>query len=1691
MPRLSQSIAASCPDAVALLAPDRAPSSYADVARQIATAATHLRALGVRRNDRVALVLPDGPEALTAFLAVSEAAIAAPVNPALQQSEYEAHLAHVGATTLVTSLDPDSAPARAARALCLPIVRLIVDVEANAGVFSLEALTPVNAAADAGISDSADDVALLLTTSGTTSRPKVVPLTHAAISRSAAAIAASLQLTPSDRCFGVMPLFHVHGLIGGALASLAAGASVICPPGFDAPRFFAIFDELEPTWYTAVPTMHQAILARAPRHGALLDRRRLRLIRSCSAPLPASTREGLAQAFRAPVVEAYGMTEAAHQIASTPLPVNAAKAGSVGVATGTAIAILDVAASEPLAAGRTGEIVIQSPSLTAGYEGTSDANARAFVDGWFRTGDQGHLDDDGYLFITGRLKEIINCGGEKISPPEVDEALSAHAAVAQACSFALPDPRLGETVGAAVVLRPDAVCDERDLREFVARRLAPFKVPARIVFVAELPRTATGKVQRIGMAERLGLKAPSPVSAGSRPAIAAPVSARPTPLLHRLVKAIWCDVLDADDLRDDTTFFDAGGDSILAMQVLARVRDQLRVDVSVVALFENPTIAGLADVIARARTTPPPSAPASRTMRTTSTLSSAQQRVWFLHQWAPGDATYHDHAAWRVTGPLDRGAFERSLDAIVARHAILRTGFPETDGRPSAVTTDRCTIVVVHRTLASEPADTREATLQRLVTEEVSRPFDITRPPLVRGLTIELSPHEHVVVLTLHHLVCDGWSMAVLQREIGTVYAALRDRQAVDPGPLPMQYADYASLEDQWRQSAEHARQLSYWREHLAAPLPVLDLPTDRPRPAIRGFSAGTCRRTISPPRVARLRDAARAEGVTPFMLLLSAFATVLARYSRQDDLIVGTAIAGRTRADVEPLIGPFANTIALRVKFDGDPSFRDLLGRVRRETLDAYAYQRLPFDAIVDAIGVERRLDRPPLFQAFLNYRNLPARPAPFPGLLTRDYEVELPATVADVTLDVVDRGASGPDSGLDCRLDYDADLFDAEAMDRLLEQIELVLDDAVNDTTRLVADLRMMRAAEEQRVVTSWNETSRSFDRRCAHERVEAQARRTPDAIAVRCEEDAVTYRDLNGCANQLARRLVAAGAGAGTRVGIALRPSIDLIVAWLAVMKAGAAYVPLDPLQPARRLAAIHADTTPVAVITHSRDVDVTPYSASRVICVERDRGDIAAEPSDDLARPCSPDELFGIIHTSGSTGGPKGVVLSHRAVDNRLEWAGEALRLEADDRCLLSSSIAFDASITETFEALVAGASVVIAPCGLTDPSALIATITTQRVSVLSLVPSMLDVLVADPAFAACHSLRLIVVGGEALSTHLARATLAGLDVTIGNAYGPAETCVDVTWWFLNRHTLAELGDRPVPIGRPISNVRAYVLDAKRRPVPIGVPGELYIGGDCLADGYWQRPDLTEQAFVADPFGTTPGALMYRTGDLARHRHDGALLFLGRLDRQLKIRGVRVEAGEIEAALRAHHAVRDVAVIAATDTSRVIAYLVVAWPATAGAIPRDEWRRHLQDRVPAAMIPAAFVIVEAVPRTPGGKLDLRALPPPPALVATGVAAIGETPTQAAILEIWRDLLRTSAVGLDDDFFLFGGHSLLAMQVIARVRDRLGVTLSIRQLFEGPTVRQLSAAVASTGMHQPAPTPLGRVDRAAFRQSAARED
>jgi non-ribosomal peptide synthetase component F len=902
------------------------------------------------------------------------------------------------------------------------------------------------------------DVALVLHTSGTTSRPKLVPLTHANLCASAHHIGLTLGLNPNDRCLNVMPLFHIHGLVGAVLSTLAAGGSVVCTPGFYAPKFFEWMNEFRPTWYTAVPTMHQAVLARAAHNRDIIARCPLRFIRSSSSALPPQVMRELESEFGAPVIESYGMTEASHQMTSNPLPPHERKAGSVGVAAGPEVAIMDEA-GHLLPRGETGEIVIRGGNVTRGYENNPAANEQAFTDGWFRTGDQGVFDADGYLFITGRLKEIINRGGEKISPREVDEALMDHPAVAQAVTFAIPHTKLGEEVGAAVVLRPAASTTERELRRFAATRLADFKTPRRVLIVDDIPKGATGKLQRIGLAESLGLTALDDESSHEKADYVAPR----TPVEQALAE-IWGQVLGVERVGIHDHFFQLGGDSLLATQILSQVREVLLAELSFLNLMDAPTVAGMALAVAQSQIERTASSHeltmAPRANRHAAPLSYAQQRLWFLQQLEPGSTAYNRPAHLRLTGPLDVNVLEQSLNEMVRRHEILRTTFAVQAGQPVQVISPAQPLTVPVVDLCDLPESEQEAQIRRLHREQTRQPFDLTRGPVFRSTLLRLGPKDHVLLLTLHHIVFDGWSMGVLIRELAALYEAFSARQPSPLPRLPIQYADYAHWQRQWLQGDVPETHLSYWKQQLAD-APVLKLPTDRPRPAVRTFQGARHSFALGSDLTEELKALARQEGVTLFMMLLGAFSTLLYGYTGQEDISVGTFVVNRNRAEVEGLIGFFVNNLVLRADLSGDPSFRELLGRVRQVTLGAYAHQELPFEKLLEELQPRRDPGRTPLFQVMLALHNTPSPVVEAAGLVVREHlMVESTRSNFDLTLWL----SEGPE-GLWGFLEYSTDLFEAVTIARMLENFQILLGGIVANPDQRLSRLPLSTDAARSR--------------------------------------------------------------------------------------------------------------------------------------------------------------------------------------------------------------------------------------------------------------------------------------------------------------------------------------------------------------------------------------------------------------------------------------------------------------------------------------------------------------------------------------------------------------------------------------------------------------------------------------------------
>ncbi len=1039
-------------------------------------------------------------------------------------------------------------------------------------------------------------------------------------------------------------------------------------------------------------------------------------------------------------------------------------------------------------------------------------------------------------------------------------------------------------------------------------------------------------------------------------------------------------------------------------------------------------------------------------------VSHAQLRLWLLDRLDPGTAAYNLGRVFRLRGTLAEAALRDSLEAVVARHEVLRTTFREMDGEPMQVVAATRAVEVPLLDLSGVPEPEREAEALRLARAEGQRPFDLTRDALLRATLLRLGKNHHLLWLFMHHIVTDAWSMSVLFDELGQHYQASITGRPVALPELPLQYGDFARWQRESLQGPVLDAQIAHWRGQLAGAEPVLELPTDRPRPVER-TAHGAIQRVVFPPELRdRLKALGREVNGTLFMTLLAAFQVLLARYTGRDDIVVGSPAAGRRDVELENLIGFFVNTLVLRTDLSGDPTFRELLGRVREVTLDAYGHQEVPFEKLIADLHVPRSLSHSPLFQVMFILQNALKQRLELPGLTLEELEFDPGTAKFDLTVDMAE-----VDEGLSCAFEYSTDLFEASTVTRMLGHFRALLEGAAADPGRRLSALPMLEASERHRLVIEWNDTAADYPRRSGiHQLFDVQASRTPDAVALIDGERRVTYRELHARANRLAHHLKARGVRPGGLVGICIERSIEAVVGLLGILKAGAAYVPLDPAYPQSRLAFMLADSGAPVLLTTRHLRDRLPAGTAQVVDLDADREAIGREPVTTPDGGVGPQDLAYVIYTSGSTGTPKGVLAVHQASLNRFAWMWRRWPFTPQDVCCQKTSLSFVDSVWEIFGPLLQGVLSVIVPDDVVgDPPRLVDLLATHRVTRIVLVPSVLRVLLdtVPDLGRRLPDLTFWVTSGEAIAVDVARRFEKILpEATLVNLYGSSEVAGDVSAYVISGGGARER----IPIGRPIANTRLYVLDAHAAPVPIGVPGEIHAGGDGLARGYLHDPELTARKFVRDPFAGDPPARLFRTGDLGRFLPDGNLEYLGRVDNQVKLRGVRIKLGEIESVLRAHPSVQAaVAVLAEVeDDARLIAYVVPG-----GRRPESsELRRFVRDRLPDHMVPASFMLLDALPMTPNGKLDRRALAslaPTPVEGARSYVA-PRTPTEDALAAIMAEVLKVDRVGIHDDFFELGGHSLLAIQVIARVRKILRVELPVRSLFTEPTVAGLGPEI-----------------------------
>jgi amino acid adenylation domain-containing protein len=1616
--------------------------TYGDLAARAGVLSRTLRSRGAGSETVVALLLERSPELVVAALATLRTGAAyLPIDPALPAERVLYMLRDSDARVLVTT---------GSRLAELPEIPLGEDFvlrieELLAGTAGEDILEPAEAAGP-------DALAYVIYTSGSTGLPKGTELRHAGLANLCAWHRRVYGLSPEDRC------------------------SMVAGPGFDA-SVWEIWPALTAGASLHVPSPD--IARNPPVLAAWLAERRISVAflptpvtdAFLGEPMPPglSLRTLLTGGDRlrrrppqgAPftLVNHYGPTESTVVTTAGAVSPEGDGAPFIGTAIDNLQALVLDRALQPLPDGVPGELCVAGPGLARGYRGRPEMTAAAFVPSPFgepgerlyRTGDLVRRRTGGLIEFLGRIDRQVKIRGFRVELGEIEAALSRLPEVREAAVLVRP----GESrLTACVVPRETERTGLREgLRQGLARSLPEPMIPSAWIFLDALPLTANGKVDRRAL-EHLEPADDSGEEAGQE-------ARNPT---QQILAGLFAQVLGLDrDPGIHEDFFHLGGHSLLAAQLVSRLRTTFGVEVPLRHLFEHPTVARLAGrITAEGRSAAPPLLPAARGAE--AELSFAQQRLWFLDRFESGSVVYNIPVAFRIEGSgLRIASLAAALDEMVRRHEALRTVFRATpDGDAVQVVQPFSPHGLDRVDLSALPVAVRETEAERLARAESETPFDLTLGPLLRTRLLQVDDERQDLLVTMHHIVSDGWSMNVFAQEVTEMYRACVEGRPSSLAPLSVQYADFALWQQDWMAGEVLRAELSWWRDRLAGLPPALTLPADRPRPVVQSFR-GTALSTAFPGELrSRLAALSRRRGSTLFMTLLAAFDVLLHRYTGEEDLVVGTPVANRDRIEVEALIGFFVNTLVLRVDLGGDPGFLELLERVRHTALESYAHQDIPFEKLVAELAPERDLSHSPIYQVWISLQEtLPPALALGPALSGVFREVRHDTSKFDLSLHL-GLNEEGPLAACE----YNTDIFDATTIERLLGHWRVLLEGIAAAPEERVSALPLM-SETEQLQIDHWNrEVHRGHPTGATlHGLFEAQARRTPTAIALVHAGHALTYAELERRSARLAHRLRHLGVGPEVPVAVCLQRSADLVVALLGVLRAGGFYVPLDPAHPADRLAFLLEDSRCAVLVTQPALLPILPSTAVPALLIE-DLEEGAGElpegvtgPGTPVERAAGPGHLAYLIYTSGSTGRPKAVAIEHRSAVTLVQWAREVFEAVELEGVLASTSVTFDLSVFEMFVPLATGGTVIVIENALALPALKAPGALPEGVEVrlINTVPSAIAELLRVDGLP--DSVRTVNLAGEALPRALADRIFEHVATErLYNLYGPSEDTTYSTCAWVERSDL-----RPPAIGQPVDDTRAYVLDRRLRPLPVGIPGELCLAGAGLARGYLRRPELTAERFIPDPFAADPGERMYRTGDLARRRPDGVLEYLGRLDHQVKIRGFRIELGEVEAALTSHPDVESAVALARQDRpgdQRLVAYVVGRGDQATAA----ELRCALRGRLPEVMIPSAFVFLPALPLNPNGKVDRKALPAPDADRADLETAFvpPRTPLEQEIAAIWQAVLGVDRIGVYDSFWDLGGHSLLAMRLVSRIRDHFGVELSVRGIFEHPTLAGLAARI-----------------------------
>jgi len=1615
------------PDAPAVVFGD-ATLSYAGLNLSAERLAVQLANLDVGPEVRVGVCAERSIELVVALVALLKAGgTYLPLDPDYPMDRLASMIEDAGCAVVLT---------QARHASLVPGSREVVLLDAESSDSAGRACRPTRRC-------SPEATAYVLFTSGSTGRPKGTAVPHRAIANHMRWMVDTFGLDSTDATVQKTPIGFDASVWEFYAPLMTGGRLVVAEPGAhrDPERLAASVAEHRITVLQLVPSMLRASLEGSRRAAwETLER-----VFCGGEALSADLVERFHEAATAELVNLYGPTEACIDTVYHRCDRDA-RHSSVPIGRpihNTRAYVLD----EELHAapvGVHGELWLAGECLAHGYVGQPLLSAERF---WpdalgaqaggllYRTGDRVRWTAAGDLEFSGRIDDQVKLRGLRIELGEIGAVLRAQRGIRDAVVLMREDAPGEQRLVAYVV---GDVPPANELRSALRRRLPEYMVPAHVVELEALPLMPNGKVDRKAL----------PSADARRPlSFVAPRDG-----LESLLAEIWSDVLQVADVGVHDDFFELGGHSLLATQVVSRIRQAFGTELPLRAAFEATTVAALADQIRTRAGTLDQMPPIPRVDRRENLpLSFGQQRLWFLDQLEPNSSAYNIPGAVRLKGRLQAECLIASLAEVVRRHEVLRTTYEPLEGAPCQRIHAGAELELRFVDLSGVESSSREVAIRQCAAREAGRPFDLARGPVVRGQVLRNADEDHALLFTMHHIASDGWSIAVLIQEVALLYGAYAAGRPSPLPELPVQYGDYAQWQRSWLTGDMLERQVQYWQQQLDGIPAALELPTDQPRPRVKSDRGGHVGFEIDAALTGSLEDLSRREGITLFMALLAAWQVLLARYSGQRDIVVGSPIANRTRAEVEGLIGFFVNTLALRTHVDGPCSFREILGRVKDTCIGAYMHQHVPFERVVEALAPDRDLSRTPVFQVMLVLQNAPRGELSLPGLTLGLMDPDIRTSNFDLSLSV-----SPLDVRLWCSLEFDAELFDPGTMDRLAAAYSRTLCAMVEDPAQRVDRFSILDAedASNQMAMFAGPPEDSGCDARL-HALFARQVALAPTAVALEFEAWQLTYAELDHQANRLAEKLRAVRASADDIVALCVQSPPELIIGVLGVLQSGCAFLPIDAATPAERIDWIVRSASPVAVVTEQKFA--SGFASSPVcITVEEAHGAAGHAPRVVPTEHLDADNMAYVMYTSGSTGAPKGVMVSHRSIHNRIAWGLAALPLGPRARHLQLAAPTFDTFLLEVF--LPLGCGGVVLPVRRAvgfDVGEAVDRIVASQATALEVVPSVLEALLEDERLERAQ-LQRVVAGGEALSPHLRDSAIAKLRCEVFNSYGPTETTVDVT------HHRCSVTDATVPLGRPNPNVRTYVLDSSMQPGPIGAAGQMVIGGVQLARGYHDRPDWTVERFLPDPFGEV-GARVYCSGDIVRVDLAGNLRFLGRSDHQVKVRGVRIELGEVENRFRDNPTVRDAVVVARESSTKVATLVAYVVRRPSAASSADDLRDWIGARLPQYMVPSAIVELDELPLTSTGKVDRKALPAPPA--ASGGAFVAASgPVEEPIARIWSEVLGVPRVGIHDDFFALGGNSLLATQAVSRIRRTFGIELPLRSAFEASTVAALAGQVAA---------------------------